>query len=399
MKIRPNILIVHNYYQLPGGEDSVVENEKRLLEEQGHKVVLYTRDNKELKEKNLSTKLLLPFSSIFNLRTYREIRKLIKSEKIDIIHVHNTLTLVSPSVYYAALRCHIPVVQTMHNFRLLCPGATFYRNGHICEECVTMGMRCAIWHKCYRQSRLQTTLCVLNNWIHRKTGVYRKINYICLTEFNRKKLLQLNVGKKVVSPERIFVKPNFVFKTEIVNFRGAHNQTEKEYYLFMGRIEEIKGINLLLDAFRQMPDREIVVAGTGIELERFKRVAPENVEFKGHLQRKELEKLLSGAKAVIVTSQWYETFGMVIAEAYAAGRPVIAGNIGNMNWIVEEGDGGTGIKFQYNSAEALIEAIQKFEKMDIDWERNTYRRYVEKFSPESNYRLLVSVYNSVMRQQ
>lgn len=201
------ILQVHNYYQIPGGEDTVVENEKRLLEEHGHTVIQYTRHNKELKEFSKFRKLLLPFSTIFNPRTYRDVKKILREQKIDVVHVHNTLILISPAVYYAALKCKVPVVQTVHNFRLLCPGATFYRDGHICEECVEKGLGCAIKHSCYRGSKVQTLVCVFSTWFHRLTGVYGKLNYICLTEFNKEKLLQLNQ----IKPERVFVKPNFTF--------------------------------------------------------------------------------------------------------------------------------------------------------------------------------------------
>ena len=133
---KQNILIVHNYYQIPGGEDTVVANEKKMLEKHGHKVTLYSRNNAELKKMPRLRKIFLPITTVFNPRTYRDIKKLIKQENIEVVHVHNTLNLVSPAVYYAARRMKVPVVQTIHNFRLLCPGATFYRDGHICEDCV-----------------------------------------------------------------------------------------------------------------------------------------------------------------------------------------------------------------------------------------------------------------------
>lgn len=205
------ILQVHNYYQIPGGEDTVVANEKKLLEDHGHTVIQYTRNNSELKSFSKFRKLLLPFTTIFNLRTYRDVKRIIKEEHIDIVHVHNTLNLISPAVYYAALKCRTPVVQTVHNFRLLCPGATFYRDGHICEDCVEHGLSCAIKHSCYRGSKAQTLVCVVNTWIHRMTGVYGKINYICLTEFNKEKLLQL----KQIKSEKVFIKPNFTFDTTV----------------------------------------------------------------------------------------------------------------------------------------------------------------------------------------
>lgn len=206
---KQKVLMVHNYYQIPGGEDTVVANEKRLLEEHGHEVVLYTRHNNELKGMSKLQKLCLPFKTIFNPRTYRDIKRIIKEEKIEIVHVHNTLNLISPAVYYAAVKMKVPAVQTIHNFRFLCPGATFYRDGHICEDCVRKGLGCAVKHKCYRGSRSQTLICVISTWIHRHTGILGKINYIALTEFNKEKLLQL----KQIKPERVFVKPNFTFNS------------------------------------------------------------------------------------------------------------------------------------------------------------------------------------------
>ena len=163
---KQKVLIVHNYYQIPGGEDTVVANEKKMLEDHGHEVVLYTRHNSELKTLSKLQKILLPISTVFNFQTYREVKKIIKEQKIEIVHVHNTLNLVSPSVYYAAFACHVPVVQTVHNFRLLCPGATFFRDGHVCEDCLSNGMVCAVKHKCYRGSTVQTLACVLSTWFH-----------------------------------------------------------------------------------------------------------------------------------------------------------------------------------------------------------------------------------------
>ena len=188
---KQKILLVHNYYQIPGGEDTVVSNEKKLLEDNGHEVILYTRHNNELKNLNKLQKLALPFTTIFNPRTYREIKRIIREERIEIVHIHNTLNLISPAVYYAAVKMKTPVVQTIHNFRFLCPGATFYRDGHICEDCVSKGLKCAIKHNCYRNSKAQTFICIVNTWIHRRTGILKKINYIVLTSFNKEKIMQL----------------------------------------------------------------------------------------------------------------------------------------------------------------------------------------------------------------
>lgn len=205
---KKRILMVHNYYQIPGGEDTVVANEKKLLEEYGHDVIMYTRHNDEIKGMGFIRKLLLPFVTVFNPRTYKEVKSIIRKKNVEIVHVHNTLSLISPAVYYAAVKCKVPVVQTVHNYRLICPSAILYRDGSVCEDCINKGLISAVKHGCYRGSRAQTLICVISMWIHRHTGILGKINYIVLTEFNREKLLEL----KQIKSDRVFIKPNFSFE-------------------------------------------------------------------------------------------------------------------------------------------------------------------------------------------
>ena len=384
---KQKILIVHNYYQKPGGEDTVVKNEKRLLEEHGHEVKLYTRNNNELKEMSGIRKLLFPFLIVFNCRTYREIRKLIKEKRIDIVHVHNTLSLISPSVYYAAKSRRVPVVQTIHNFRLLCPGAVFYREGHICEDCLKHGLGCAVKNGCYRGSRVQTLACVINTKIHRMTGIYRYLNYICLTEFTRNKLLCL----KGIDSEKVYIKPNFTY--------GCRKREQiEDYYIFVGRIEEIKGAEMLVEAFKTMPCRKLKMVGSG-ELDgkiadRLKTEGIDNIEMVGYQPGEIVRELIGRAKGLIMCSKWYEGFPMVIVEAYSGGTPAIVGDIGNMRELVEPGK--TGERFTYNLPESLVEAIDRFEAGDMEsYRRNAYDFYRNNLSPEVNYRELMMIYKTV----
>lgn len=392
------ILQIHNFYQIPGGEDVVVRNEKRLLEEHGHQVFTYYRTNKELAERGKLGKLLLPFTAVFSVRTYREVKKLIKENQIDIVHVHNTLTMVSPSVFYAAFQCKVPVVQTLHNFRMLCPAGSFFRDNVICEECVAHGMRCAIRHKCYRNSKLQTFVSAAILQIHRLVGTYRRVNFICLTEFNRKKLLEsLDGRRQIVDPERVYIKPNFTFAEEVV---PSDIQPEEEYFLFAGRVEALKGIDIAIKAFENLPDKKLYIAGTGPMMDEMQNYVKDhglsNVKFLGYLQKEEMTEKFYHAKAVIMTSQCYEAFAMTIAEAYSYGVPVIAGRVGNMDGMVKNGV--TGVKFNYDSAEDLAAKVQEFEQMNLsELKENAREFYQNRLRPEDNYQNLIKIYEDISK--
>ena len=391
---KQNVLIVHNYYQIPGGEDTVVANEKKMLEDHGHKVVLYSRNNSEIKEMSKFQKLKLPFTTIFNPRTYAEIKKIIKKEKIDIVHVHNTLNLISPAVYYAALSCKVQVVQTIHNFRLLCPGATFYRDGHICEDCVQHGLKCAVKHGCYRESKAQTLICVVSMILHRMTGIYGKINYICLTEFNKRKIIEL----KQIKEGKVFVKPNFIdCREEFVPEEARNNQ-----FVFAGRLDKLKGIDILLKAWKQMGEKapRLIVCGTGPMEKWCKDFSEENkinAEFRGFVSNAEVLKVVAHSKALILPTQWYEGFPMSIVEAFSVGTPVICSGLGNAGSVIEERY--TGYKFEYNSPEALTCVIEKVTTESQDTlSQNAYRKYREYFNQDRNYEMMREIYDEIIRE-
>lgn len=416
MEEKQRILIVHNYYKLSGGEDRVVEDEKKLLEDHGHQVFLYTRSNLEIDEYSSLQKLNMIVNSVFSIRTYREVRKIIKEKKIDIVHVHNTLNLITPSVYYAAFSSHVPVVQTMHNFRLLCPAATFLRNGKICEQCVNHGLGCAVKHACYRDSRLQTLMSVIILKVHRLLGTYKKLYYICLTEFNRKKLLQ---GKLGIRKDRTFVKTNFVmdpetfFKTDSGADSNIESKTDpkigfktdskvdlvgkEDYYIFIGRLEKIKGIDILLKAWKDLPQK-LLICGTGPEENKVKAYIKkhhmEQVQLMGQVPHEEVLKLLAGAKALVFPTQWYEGQGIVVPESYAVGTPVIVSDLGNPKAMVEPGK--TGLCFSHRDPEDLKRVIREFEKAD-GWE--TRDVFLKKYSSQINYQLLYKIYNTIYKQR
>ena len=383
---KQSILIVHNYYQIPGGEDTVVANEKKMLEDNGHKVVLYTRNNNEIKTMNVFRKILLPFTSIYSFKTAREIKRVIKEENIDIVHVHNTLSLISPSVYYAAVKMNKPVVQTIHNFRMLCPGATFYRDGHICEDCVSKGLRCSLKHKCYRNSFIQTLVCVISTKIHRTTGIYSKINYVCLTEFNKNKLLQL----KQIKPERVFVKPNFTKN----NYNLFLNKQVKNQILYLGRIEEIKGVKLLIEIWEEFGNSLPVlkVCGNGPLkdwcLQEIKNKNINNILVIDFLKHDEAMKELANSKALILPTKVYEGFPMTIVEAFSVGTPVICPDMGNSGNLVESGITG----FKYKNKNELVQILKS---KNYDFSAHIYDIYKKRYTETINYKMISEIYSEV----
>lgn len=383
---KKSILIVHNYYQIPGGEDTVVANEMKMLQEHGHKVLLYSRNNLELNNMSKLRKVMLPMTTVFNFRTYKDITQIIKKEKIDIVHVHNTLNLISASVYYAAKRCGVPVVQTIHNFRLLCPGATFFRDGHICEDCVEKGLRCSIKHTCYRGSRVQTLACVISTLFHRMIGIYGKITYICLTEFNREKLLKL----RQVCSENVFVKPNFVENNnDYISGEYRENQ-----YVFAGRLDKLKGVDILFNAWKQMgvTASKLIVCGTGPMEEwcrDFLQKNKCNIEMRGFVPNDEARDLIAHSRALVLPTQWYEGFPMSIVEAFSVGTPVICSDLGNAGSIVL--DGVNGKKFKATDIDDLVNAVQNCNGLY----ESTFGIYKKCYSESINYNLLVNIYNKL----
>lgn len=391
MENKPKILIVHNYYQISGGEDMVVANERKMLEDNGHQVIFYSRNNSEIKEFSFLRKFILPITTIFNLRTYVDVRKIIREKQIDIVHVHNTLSLVSPAVYYAAYSMNVPVVQTIHNFRLLCPGATFYRNGHVCEDCVLNNLMCAVKHRCYRGSRVQTLICVINTVIHRLTGIYGKLNYICLTEFNREKLLKL----RQIQAEKVFVKPNFVCSCE--DF--LPEKERKHQYMFVGRLDKLKGVDILFDAWKMLGGAapKLIVCGTGPMENWCNQYIEQNelgmIEMRGFVSNNEARKLLAISEAFILPTRCYEGFPMSIVEAFSVGTPVVVADLGNAGRLVKEGENGS--KFAPNSAKGLLQALERLTDYS-DIFRKTFKKYKKEYTESQNYKLLIDIYSIVI---
>jgi glycosyltransferase involved in cell wall biosynthesis len=383
------ILLVHNRYQQRGGEDQVFETERAILEARGHQVQTLEFDNASIPAQHSPlVAARLAAGTVWSRSAAARVTEAVREHPAEVVHFHNTFPLVSPAAYYAARRAGAAVVQTLHNYRLLCPNALFYRDGAPCEDC--LGRRISwpgILHACYRDSRTQTAAVAAMQAVHRAVGTWRGAvdAYIALTEFGRWKFIEGGLP-----PERIEVKPNFI------HFEGSPLDQERRGYLYVGRLDETKGIATMLDAWRALPDLEALrIAGDGPLLGDVSKAASQlpNATALGRLSRSEVLMEMAVARALVFPSRWYEGFPVTIAEAFASGTPVIASRLGAMAELVE--DRRTGLLFEPGNASDLATKVAWAAANPADMAAMggaARAEYEAKYAPERNYDLLMEIY-------
>jgi glycosyltransferase involved in cell wall biosynthesis len=311
----------------------VFEADCRGLASAGHAVFRLERDNHDFKESRFLQRLSLGASTIWSASSYREIQDRIKQHEIQVVHFHNTFPQISPSAYYACTTAAVPVVQTLHNYRLLCPAATFYRDGTVCEECQEKSLLRAISHACYRQSRTATAATVAMLAVHRQLRTWhRQVTlYVALTEFARRKHISAGLPS-----ERITVRPNALDRDP-----GARANGVGSFILFAGRLTEEKGVRVLLDAYEKfglrVPARIVGDGPLADEVRRRAGALGGLVEVRGRLTRDQVLDELKAARFLVFPSRWYEGLPMTILEAYGCGVPVVASAIGGIPELVKAG--------------------------------------------------------------
>ncbi len=373
------VLVAHNAYQQRGGEDSVVDAEIGLLQGRGHEVELFPRHNDELAQIG---QFAAAVQTMWSGRTVTDLARKIAAFKPDVIHAHNTFPLISPSLYSAAARAGVPVVQTLHNFRLLCPQAMFLRAGRVCEDCLGRFPWPAVRYRCYRGSARQTAVLASMIGVHRAIGTYRnKVSrYIALTEFSRTKFIAGGLRG-----EQIAVKPNFV------DGPVPENERQRSGALFVGRLSPEKGTRVLARAAARRPNTVIDVIGTGPEQSSLE--ASPGIRLLGWQAPETIYGRMREATYLVMPSICYETFGMVAVEAFANGLPVIASRLGAMAEIVRDGE--TGLLFEAGNADDLAQKIAWAEDNPAAMRvmgANARREYEAKYTPETNYRQLMTIY-------
>jgi glycosyltransferase involved in cell wall biosynthesis len=383
------ILIAHNSYTKPGGEDVVFESESALLEQRGHDVVRYLVNNRETGDYN---RAVLAVNSIWSTRVVGQVRSLIQQTRPDVMHVHNTMPLISPAIYHAAHAEGVPVVQTLHNFRLICPKADLLRDGKVCEACVgTWTYWPGVVHRCYRGSRMATAAVaamILSHTVLR-TWTSKIDHYIAMSEFMRRKYVQAGWPAN-----KITVKPNFF------DYAPDARRDRGEYVLFAGRLSEEKGIKTLLGALDRMskPPRVKIVGEGPLMPENLE--SHSNVEWLGYLPRGRVIELMQGASVLIFPSEWYEGCPLTIIEAFATGLPVIASRLGNMAEMVT--DGVTGRLFGPTDSADLATVIEwalSHPDETAGMGAHARREFEQKYTPQRNYEALMAIYHAVLHRE
>ena len=377
------ILVAHNAYLYRGGEDTVVESEIALLRRHGHEVMLYRRDNTEL---DALPRWQAAMDSVWSKRTVMEVGRLLGSFRPHLIHAHNTFPLISPSLYGVADELGIPVVQTLHNFRLLCPQAMLMRNGRYCDDCVGRWPWRAVLHRCYRGSLAQSAVSAGMVSGHRILGTWRNRvrRYIVLNQMCREIFIRGGLP-----PEKLSIKPNFVDAT------GAPGEHTRRGGLFIGRLAAEKGLLTLAQAIRQKPVTRIAVCGSG-PLQAFVEQSGW-LDYIGFEQGEVLRTRIANAEFLVMPSTGIESFGLAAIEAFACGTPVIASRHGGLREIIEHGH--NGLLVTPGNADELADAIAYAVSNPIQMRRmglEAYQTYLARYTPERNYTTLMAIYHQTL---
>ena len=383
------VLLVHNFYQRPGGEDQVFGAEGTMLERNGHEVLRYTVANDALNQTPASA---MAVQTVWNRRTHAELTRIVSDERPDVVHFHNTFPVISPAAYHAARGAGAAVVQTLHNYRLICSNAQLFRDGRPCEDCVAKRVRWpGVVHRCYRSSVLASGTIVAMLSVHEALQTWRRSvdRYIALTEFARAKFVAGGLPARKVA-----VKPNFVADDPGVGTGDGG------FALFVGRLSPEKGIEAMLDAWTSgAPGLPLKVVGSGPLDEpvaaRASQVA--RIEWLGQRTNEEVREFMKRAAVLVVPSIWYEGLPMTIVEAFAVGLPVVASDLGSMASLVETGR--TGVLFPAGDPSALAQAVRHLAEDETARSRMgiaARAEYEEKYTASRNHELLLSIYRAAI---
>ncbi len=389
------VLVVHNTYrsEQPSGEDRVVEQETALLGAAGHDVDRFFRHSDDIAAMSLSAKVAVPLQVPWNRRSRTDLAAHLRARRPDVVHIHCTFPLLSPSVVAACADVGVPAVATLHNYTQVCAPGTLYRAGRICTDCVGRSPLPAAQHGCYRGSRPATVPLVIAQAANQNlwwTGITR---FLCVSQSQRNILVQAGMPA-----DRMAVHHNIVVDP------GVHRAGPGDHVLYLGRLTEEKGLRFLMAAWDRHVARgearsPLVVAGSGPLQDEVATWAAGrlDVRFLGLQTREQCGELLARAAAVVAPSLWLEAFGLVVVEAMAAGVPVVAAAHGAFVELVD--DGVTGALFRPGDVESLadgLDGVQRSPETNRAMGTAARGRYERDFAVDAGVERLAAQYRAAI---
>jgi len=384
------ILTVHNNYQQPGGEEQIFATETALLESHGHEVLRYTLDNDRIATIN---PLLLAKNTLWNSTVYRELRSLIRAKRPQVAHFHNTFPLISPAAYYAARDEGVAVIQTLHNYRLLCPNALFFRAGRVCEDCLGTVPLPGVIHGCYRGSRSASAMVAATVGLHSLLGTWTEVvnTFIVYSQFAMHKFIEGGLPA-----EKLAFKTNFLYPVP------ALGDGTGGYAVFVGRLSIEKGLGVMLAAWRQLGGKiPLKILGDGPMAGLVTEAVQEmpEIEWLGRRPLEEVYEIVGNAAFLVFPSEWYETFGRVAIEAFAKGTPVVASNIGAIAELIDHQH--NGLLFRPSDPTDLAAQIEWLlaHPHELAQMRLTTRAdFDAKYTADDNCKRLIEIYQTALNK-
>ena len=389
------ILIIHNYYKFRGGEDEVVDYEKKLLIKSGFEIVEYFKDNNNIK--GIFYKIKILFNLFFSFSTFFEIDKIIKDKKPDLAHIHNIYPIISPSIYFVLKKYKIPIIHTIHNFRFFCSNGFCLKNGKICIKCETNSIK-NIFNICSKEKKEYDFLLKIIIYITRLFNLFKKIDFFIVpSDFIKNKLLSIGISASKVVIKRYSIeipdRSSYLIRKDLLN-----------YFIFVGRLSEEKGITQLVDAFKLLDPIKLIVLGDGPLKEeliiKLKNENINNVQLMGYIKGEQKQLFISKSLALIIPSIWFEIGPLTAVESLSLGVPIIVNNVGaTKEFLINNYNG---FLYEADKADSLRNVILKLIDMkEIDYYKLKAHSLIvfnKLFNEEKNFEILVKLYKNQLKK-
>jgi len=389
------ILIIHNYYKFRGGEDEVVDYEKKLLIKSGFEIVEYFKDNNNIK--GIFYKIKILFNLFFSFSTFFEIDKIIKDKKPDLAHIHNIYPIISPSIYFVLKKYKIPIIHTIHNFRFFCSNGFCLKNGKICIKCETNSIK-NIFNICSKEKKEYDFLLKIIIYITRLFNLFKKIDFFIVpSDFIKNKLLNIGISASKVIIKRYSIeipdRSSYLIRKDLLN-----------YFIFVGRLSEEKGITQLVDAFKLLDPIKLIVLGDGPLKEeliiKLKNENISNVQLIGYIKGEQKQLFISKSLALIIPSIWFEIGPLTAVESLSLGVPIIVNNVGaTKEFLINNYNG---FLYEADKADSLRNVLLKLIDMkEIDYyelKANSLIVFNKLFNEEKNFEILVKLYKNQLKK-